>query len=115
MTVFNNTSPTPLTFTQVFVLEFFVPGSTSILAAIELVLATDGYFRPLLLCMLLAFLSTHVRRYVWGSIFNTPVNCTIWLVSGLPQPFAHRARSSLYYSPGNGTFYFMSARPRYML
>ncbi|KAK4675803.1 hypothetical protein QC764_507400 [Podospora pseudoanserina] len=66
MTVFNNTSPTPLTLTQVSVLDFFVPGSTNILAAIELVLATNSYFRPLFLCMLLAFLSTHVRRYVWG-------------------------------------------------
>ncbi|CAP65171.1 uncharacterized protein PODANS_5_7400 [Podospora anserina S mat+] len=81
MTVFNNTSPTPLTLTQVSVLDFFVPGSTSILAAIELVLATNSYFRPLFLCMLLAFLSTHVRRY---SIFNIPVKCTIWLLSGLP-------------------------------
>ncbi|KAK4653371.1 hypothetical protein QC762_507400 [Podospora pseudocomata] len=84
MTVFNNTSPTPLTLTQVSVLDFFVPGSTSILAAIELVLATNSYFRPLFLCMLLAFLSTHVRRYVWGSIFSIPVKCTIWLLSGLP-------------------------------
>jgi hypothetical protein len=37
------------------ILDFFVPGSTSIFAAIELVLATNSYFRPLILCMLLAF------------------------------------------------------------
>lgn len=65
-TLNNITSPTPLTPTQVSVLDFFVPGSTRILAAIELVVATNSYFRPLTLCMLLPFLSRHVCRYVWG-------------------------------------------------
>ncbi|KAK4245449.1 hypothetical protein C7999DRAFT_34211 [Corynascus novoguineensis] len=65
-TLNNTTSPTPLILTQVSVLDFFVPGSTSILAAIELVLATNSYFRPLFLYMLLVFLGRHVCGYLWG-------------------------------------------------
>ncbi|KAK4149897.1 putative mitochondrial chaperone BCS1-A [Chaetomidium leptoderma] len=138
MAVFTNTtSPTPLSPTQVSVLDFFVPGSTSVLAAIELVLATNSYFRPLILCMLLAFLSRHVCRYVWGvaethfaSMVHIQYSSEVYDMVGLwvaSQPFAHRARSSLarvgwrqtfdnkdgtekkplHYSPWKGTFYFI--------
>lgn len=67
MTTLNNTtSPTLLIPTQASVLDFFVPGSTSILAAIELVLTTNSYFRPLFLGMFLVFLGRHLCRYLWG-------------------------------------------------
>ena len=65
-TLNNTTSPTPLIPTQVSVLDFFIPGSTGILAAIEPVLAMNSSARPLLLCMLLVFLGRHVCRYIWG-------------------------------------------------
>ena len=62
MAILNNTtSPTPLIPTQVSVLDFFIPGSTGILAAIEPVLAMNSSVRPLLLCILLVFLC----RYIW--------------------------------------------------
>ncbi|EAQ90064.1 hypothetical protein CHGG_06683 [Chaetomium globosum CBS 148.51] len=101
----NTTFSTPLIATQVSVLDFFVPGSSSILAAIELVLGTNSYIRPLMLCMFLAFLGRRVFRFVWdvaetyfvstvhvqyGSEVYDMVN--LWATS---QPFARRARSSM--------------------
>ncbi|KAK4243400.1 hypothetical protein C7999DRAFT_18239 [Corynascus novoguineensis] len=80
MATFNNTSPTPLNPTQVSVLDFLVPGSTGILAAIEPVLATNSSARPLLLCMLLVFLGRHLQR----SMSDLLAKCTTWLVSGRP-------------------------------
>jgi hypothetical protein len=50
--------------TQISVLDFFIPGSTSILAAIELILATNSYFCPIFLFMLLVFLGKHICRYL---------------------------------------------------
>lgn len=64
-TLNNTTSPTPLIPTQVSVLDFIIPGSTGILAAIEPVLAINNSARPLLLCILLVFLGRHVCRYIW--------------------------------------------------
>lgn len=63
-TLNNTTSPTPLIPTQISVLDFFIPGSTSILAAIELILATNSYFCPIFLFMLLVFLGKHICRYL---------------------------------------------------
>ncbi|KAK4152082.1 putative mitochondrial chaperone BCS1-A [Chaetomidium leptoderma] len=98
----NTTSPTPLSPTQVSVLDFFVPGSTSILAAIELLAASTVHIQY----------SSEVYDMVG-----------LWVAS---QTFAHRARSSLarvgwrqafdnkdgtekplHYSPWKGTFYFI--------
>lgn len=62
----NATSTAPLIPAQVSVLDFFVPGSTSILATIEPVLATNSTYRPLFLSMLLVFLGRHVCRYLCG-------------------------------------------------
>ncbi|KAL2258047.1 hypothetical protein VTK26DRAFT_8793 [Humicola hyalothermophila] len=105
MATFNNTSPTPFNPTQVSVLDFFVPGSTGMLAAIEPVLAMNSSARPLLLCMLLVFLGRHFCKYIWGAAethFASTVHVQsssevydmvgLWMAS---QPFAHRARSSL--------------------
>ncbi|KAH7016394.1 putative mitochondrial chaperone bcs1 [Microdochium trichocladiopsis] len=136
-TLNHTTSPTPLIAPHISILDIFVPGSTSILAAIEPVLATNSYFRPLFLCMLLVFLGRHVCRYLWGvaeAHFASTVHVQhssevydmvgLWMTS---QPFAHRARSSvarvgwrrssghedgtqkkpLHYSPWKGTFYFI--------
>ncbi|KAH6628770.1 BCS1 N terminal-domain-containing protein, partial [Chaetomium tenue] len=103
----NNTTtlPAPLIPAQASVLDFFVPGSTSILAAVELVLGTNSYIRPLMLCMFLAFLGRRVFRYVRGvaeTYFVSTVHVqygsevydmvSLWTSS---QPFAHRARSSM--------------------
>lgn len=63
-TLNNTTSPTPLTPTQASVLDFFVPGSTSVLTAVELVLATNSHFHPFFLFVLLAFLGRHVCKYL---------------------------------------------------
>jgi uncharacterized membrane protein YjjB (DUF3815 family) len=65
--------------TQVSFLDFFAPGSTSILATIELVLATNSYFRPLMLCILLAFLGRHVFRYAWGVVETHFGSSPCWL------------------------------------
>jgi len=66
-TLNNTTSPTPLIPTQISVLDFFIPGSTGILAGIEPVLAMNSSVRPLILCILLVFLGRHVCRYIWGA------------------------------------------------
>ncbi|KAK4032047.1 putative mitochondrial chaperone BCS1-A [Parachaetomium inaequale] len=104
-TLNSTTSPTPLIPSQVSVLDFFVPGSTGILAAIEPVLDMNSSARPLLLCMLLVFLGRHVCRYIWGaaethfaSTVYVQASSEVYDMVGLwtaSQPFAHRARSSL--------------------
>ncbi|KAJ4288308.1 hypothetical protein N0V88_007346 [Collariella sp. IMI 366227] len=123
----NTTSPTPLIPSQVSILEFFIPGFTGILAAIERVLAMNSSARPLLLCMLLVFLGRHLEASTVHIQFSSEVYDMVglWTAS---QPFAHEARSSLarvgwrrsvvvdedgtqkkplYYSPWKGTFYFV--------
>ncbi|KAK3384503.1 BCS1 N terminal-domain-containing protein [Lasiosphaeria ovina] len=136
-TLNTTTSPTPSVSSQVSILDFFIPGSTGILATIELVLSMNSYARPLFVCMMLVFLGRHVCRHLWGlaeTCFASTVHVSYssevydmvvpWVAS---QPFAHRARSSLarvgwrralggesetqkkplHYSPWSGTFYFI--------
>jgi hypothetical protein len=62
----NTTSSTPLIPPQVSILDLFIPGSTGILATIELVLSINSYARPLLVCTLLLFLGRQVCKYFWG-------------------------------------------------
>ncbi len=65
-TLNNTTLPTPLIPTQVSVLDFFIPGSTAIVAAIEPVLDMNSSVRPLLLYVLLVYLGRYICRYLWG-------------------------------------------------
>ncbi|KAJ4307299.1 hypothetical protein N0V88_000682 [Collariella sp. IMI 366227] len=104
-TLKNTTSPSPLIPTQVSVLDFFIPGSTAILAAIEPVLDMNSSVHPVLLCMLLVFLGRHVCRYLWGVAETHFVYDMVglWMTS---QPFAYR-KKPLQYSPWKGTFYFI--------
>ncbi|KAK0707441.1 putative mitochondrial chaperone bcs1 [Lasiosphaeris hirsuta] len=137
MATLNNTTPTPSILPQVSVLDFFLPGSTSIITTMELVLSMNNGARPLFVCLLLLFLGRHICRYIWGlaeTYFASTVHISystevydmvvLWVAS---QPFAYRARSSLAhvgwtrtfrsesekqkkplsYSPWDGTFYFI--------
>jgi hypothetical protein len=63
----NNATPSkPLSVTShVSVLDFFVPGSTSIVTTLEHVLAMNSYAQALFIYMLLVFLGRHICRYAW--------------------------------------------------
>jgi hypothetical protein len=66
-TLNNDTPSTPLIGPpHVSILDFFVPGSTAIVATLEHVLAMNSYAQALFVCMLLVFLARHVCKYVWG-------------------------------------------------
>jgi len=65
-TLHNTTSSTPLIPPQVSILDLFIPGSTGILAIIEMALSINSYARPLLVCALLLFLGRQVCKYFWG-------------------------------------------------
>ncbi|KAK0609272.1 P-loop containing nucleoside triphosphate hydrolase protein [Bombardia bombarda] len=123
MATLNNSTPlTPfISSSHVSILDFFVPGSTGILATIEQVLAINSYARTLFICMLL-FAASNVNISYSSEVYDMIIP---WLVS---QPFAHRARSSIAHigcrrshrggdddkmqkkplsiSPWSGTFYF---------
>jgi hypothetical protein len=51
---------------HVSILDFFVPGSTTMIATIEQVLPVNSYAQALFICMLLLFPGKHVCRYLWG-------------------------------------------------
>ncbi|KAJ9137650.1 hypothetical protein NKR23_g8937 [Pleurostoma richardsiae] len=137
MATLNNATPsTPLlASSHVSILDFFVPGSTGIVATLEHVLAMNSYAQAMFACMLLVFLARHVCKYLWtlvethfASTAHVPYSSEAydmvmpWLAD---QPFARRARSSLarvgwrrmcdddtqkkplHFSPWNGTFFFL--------
>ena len=64
-TLNNITLLTPLIpSSHVPILNFFVPGSTSIVVTIKQVLAINSYTRGLFVYILLAWMSRHVLKYL---------------------------------------------------